>query len=68
MPLITEHENLQTPTLQAFIENAPAQSSRRLSNAFPTEQVFDINVAYNVIDSTGIKAGSIIDLMLYTIT
>lgn len=60
MVLITEHENLQTPTLQAFIENAPAQSSRRLSNAFPTEQVFDINVAYNVIDSTGIKAGSII--------
>lgn len=60
MVLITEHEHLQKPTLQAFIENAPAQSPRRLANAFPMTQVFDINVAYNVIDSTGIKAGSII--------
>lgn len=60
MVLITEHENLKAETLQAFIDNAPAQTERRLSKVFPEQQVFDINVAYNVINDTGIKAGSII--------
>lgn len=57
---ITENENLQQPTLQAYIENRASEKVRRLAKSFPEEQVFEINNAFNIIEDVGVKAGSII--------
>lgn len=60
MAFITESEYLQQPTLQSFVTNRESEKVRRLSKVYPDEQVFDINNAFNMIEDTGIKAGSII--------
>ncbi|MEB8091846.1 major capsid protein [Mammaliicoccus lentus] len=60
MPNITDHSDLQQATLQSFVENVEPQRTRRLESVFPTEQTFDINVVYDIIEKTGIKAASII--------
>ena len=60
MPFITENENLQQATLQSYISNRESEKVRRLAKSYPDEQVFEINNAFNIIEDTGIKAGSII--------
>ena len=62
MVLITEHPNLSEPTLVGYIDNRPEQKVRRLASVFPEQPVFDLDVAYNVMDKAGIKAASIIGL------
>ena len=60
MPNITDHSDLQQATLQSFVENVEPQRTRRLERVFPVEQTFDINVVYDIIEKTGIKAASIL--------
>lgn len=62
MVLITEHPNLTEPTLVGYIDNRPEQKVRRLASVFPETPVYDLDVAYNVMDKAGIKAASIIGL------
>lgn len=57
---ITDNEQLQQATLQSYISSRESEKVRRLSKSYPDEQVFDINNAFNIIEDTGIKAGSII--------
>lgn len=57
---ITENDKLRQPTLKAFIENAEPSKNRRLEKVFPDEEVFDIDNFFDIINTTGVKAGSFI--------
>lgn len=60
MPNITDHSDLQQDVLQAFVESVEPQRTRRLAKVYPATETFDINVVYDIIEKTGIKAASII--------
>lgn len=62
MVLITNDERLQSASLTSFINNKPAEKVRPLADAYPTQPVYDLNVAYSVLEKAGIKAASIIGL------
>lgn len=57
---IINAQQLNPVVLKTMIENMEPEKERRLAQFFPEKEVFDTNVAYNVINDTAIKAGSII--------
>lgn len=57
---IINDRNLNPVVLKTMIENTEPAKTRRLAQFFPKKDVFDTNVAFNVINDTAIKAGSII--------
>ncbi|RIM87755.1 hypothetical protein BU107_07010 [Staphylococcus xylosus] len=56
---ITTDAKLQQPTLQAFIENLEPKQERRLASVLPSEETSDIKNVYDIIEQSGVKAGSI---------
>lgn len=62
MALITNDERMNSATLISYLDNKPEEKVRRLADVYPEQPVYDLDVAYNVLESTGIKAASIIGL------
>lgn len=60
--LITNDDRLQSATLVSYLDNRPAEKVRRLAAVYPEQPVYDLDVAYNVLEDSGIKAASIIGL------